>query len=88
MAEERKERHYADNVCRDCQCADHSVMTALAERKDAWDIANRALTDAALKWPKVGADDAGDPIPPSVNSIDVLILASWLYTGETGVGGG
>ncbi|MFD4474605.1 hypothetical protein ACFWPU_00610 [Streptomyces sp. NPDC058471] len=78
---------YADNVCRDCSCADHNILTALAERKDAWDVANRALTDAALKWPKVGADENGDPMPPAVGSIDVLVLANWLYTGQ-GVGGG
>lgn len=82
MADER--RPYAEAHCRDCQCAEHNAMTALAERKDAWDIANKALTDAVKGWP-AGAD--GDtPAPATVDAADVLILANWLYFGSDSVG--
>ena len=76
-------RPYAEAHCRDCQCADHNSMTALAERKDAWDIANNALTEAVKKWP-TGANEE-HPDPPTVDAGDVLILANWLYYGETSV---
>lgn len=76
------ERPYAEAHCRDCQCAEHNAMTALAERKDAWDIANRALTGAVKEWPN-GPDGA----PASIDAADVLLMANWLYHGETSVGG-
>lgn len=82
MAEENR-RHYSEAHCRDCQCAEHNTMTALAERKDSWDIANRALTDAVKNWPKPSGDDSPQP---TVDASDVLILANWLYYGDTSVG--
>lgn len=81
MTASNERRPYAEAHCRDCQCADHSTMTALAERKDAWDIANKALTDAVKNWPD-GADGA-DKLPQTVDSSDVLLLANWLYYGDT-----
>lgn len=76
-----------EKTCKDCTCPDCNVTSAMAFRTDAWNTANRALTDAAGKWPGVTVDDDGTVAAPSVTPVDVLILANWLFTGE-GVGGG
>jgi hypothetical protein len=78
MPEER--RPYSEAHCRDCQCAEHNTMTALAERRDAWVIANNLLTQAVKAWPK------GDEDPVTIDAADVLLAANWLYYGETSVG--
>lgn len=80
--ENNQRRAYSEAHCRDCQCAEHNTMTALAERKDAWDIANRALTDAVKNWPKQPGTEVDQP---TVDAADVLILANWLYFGDTSV---
>lgn len=76
--------HSSIPECRDCQCPEHNATAALAERKSAWDIANKALTDAVKGWPKHDNEvyASNEIRPPSVDAADVLILAQWLYAGD------
>jgi hypothetical protein len=77
------ERPYPE--CRDCQCSEHNALTALAERRDAWKIANQLLTDAAKRWRRNPEGD-GSAGTYEVDAADALILANWLYAGDTSVG--
>lgn len=74
------ERRDTGDDCRHCRCAEHDALTALAERQNAWVIANRLLTEAAKSWP-VNGDSEGGGGQYEVDASDVLIAANWLYYG-------
>jgi hypothetical protein len=69
--------------CRSCTCpnCEPQGTKALDLRRDAWNVANERLTEAVKAWPK-GADENGNLTPVTVDAVDVLTLAYWLYTGE------
>jgi hypothetical protein len=71
---------YADADCRHCQCPEHNALSALAERRDAWIIANKLLTDAAKHW-TVNADGERALGHYEVDASDVLIAANWCLYG-------
>lgn len=77
------ERPYPE--CRDCQCPEHNALSALAERRSAWVISNKLLTDAAKEWRR-NADGETPAGIYEVDAADALILANWLYQGDTSVG--
>lgn len=69
------DRRHEDRACQDCRCRDCDNMTAAMDRLSTYKGAREALMET-----KFSNEDV------SVTPLDVLILANWLWNGESVLG--